>query len=1221
MQEVLKKLQDSNTKQSTQILKLNESVTTIYKKVDSTDSTISKLYKEQIRANNAAEAAAKRAASDAKRKSADNPLKRMFEKQEKKQKKGNDLLAKILAALAGLGALGGVVKGIFDGAKDQLIKTLGNIFGKDGFIRTQLARIFGEKGFLRTQLGRIFGKNGFFRTQLGKIFGKNGFLRTQLGRIFGKDSFIRKGIGKIFGEKGFLRTSISKLFNKLGSLLPKGLKETLTKTGAKLIKGAGGLAKGAAALVPGADTIAKGAGGIAKGAAGLAKGAGSMALKGAGGIAKGAGSMALKGAGGLANFALKRGPFAALFAAGDELLGEDPKLGRAAARGGGAAAGAGIGASIGSIVPVVGTIIGGALGASLGDFLGGFLYDNFSDLFKPLDDFGTEIGEKFNEIKKGFTDWWSGVSETFNKIKKGFTDWWTDVGQTFNNIKEGITNWWSGITTTFNNVKEGIGKLWTDISTTVSGVVSEIGSVLEIVTRPYREFIGEAARLGKNLFEIGKGLVTGYVKFLNSIRVKVTDFVAWYFKTITDFAGKAIGFVDDKILKPIKSGFDELSKFLRPVTDLLGKLAGGILDGVVSVFEKISNFFGSGGGKSILETASNLNPLNLLTSAVSKLNDNIEGNKTLPERSSGGWISGPQSGYPVSLDGGKSASFIGHGTEYVAQRSSGGFVVPVDTPHTRSNPGLTQQRVTEATGSGFNLSGMKGYSAGGVIKHHPHTGEGHNPSNAKDAQGRPVILSKDASTSFTKMMNAGGVNPIDVASSQRSTDYNHYVKGAQDSNHLSGNAIDIHGGSKIWLRQGNDKKYGWKWLDYSGHDGHFDYVKGSGDTTPKKEGEEDKEKGNDKKGGLFGGPAGLLGSSLGWLGNILGLGKFGDAFKKGYLEGAAPGGIAMQLFDMFMKDDSTSSNSSGGSNSDIISGGNSSLGSGGGSLTKMTDQQWSDLAYAVSGEAQPNTDDDFGVAANILTRVADPNYPNTIMGVFTQPKQYAAYTDGGARRDDELAARLKANQGKIVSALKELNGRQSFKGTSQYKHMGPGDIKFSDRGNFYHYASQHSKSDPAPSSPPQHWKKFIEEEGGDKSTKSEGNKVDKIMKGVPGNSWLQNQLASPAASGHLGDAIRSELQNKPVGSELVIANSSETIIPQGKIKGIQTSNDWIDSSMNNSSQPTYIIVNTPQAQTAVPIAPEPGVQTPTLPAMSSGPTSPLAGLLMTQTYLLADRIG
>ena len=80
----------------------------------------------------------------------------------------------------------------------------------------------------------------------------------------------------------------------------------------------------------------------------------------------------------------------------------------------------------------------------------------------------------------------------------------------------------------------------------------------------------------------------------------------------------------------------------------------------------------------------------------------------------GGWISGPQSGYPVSLDGGRSTAFIGHGTEYVAQRAAGGFVIPFDTPATKTNPGLTQQRIGEARGMGFDLGGMlKGFAAGG----------------------------------------------------------------------------------------------------------------------------------------------------------------------------------------------------------------------------------------------------------------------------------------------------------------------------------------------------------------------------------------------------------------------------------------------------------------------------------------------------------------------------
>ena len=51
----------------------------------------------------------------------------------------------------------------------------------------------------------------------------------------------------------------------------------------------------------------------------------------------------------------------------------------------------------------------------------------------------------------------------------------------------------------------------------------------------------------------------------------------------------------------------------------------------------------------------------------------------LPQRARGGFIQGPQSGYPVSLDGGRSTAFIGHGTEYVAHKANGGFVIPIDT--------------------------------------------------------------------------------------------------------------------------------------------------------------------------------------------------------------------------------------------------------------------------------------------------------------------------------------------------------------------------------------------------------------------------------------------------------------------------------------------------------------------------------------------------------------
>ena len=81
----------------------------------------------------------------------------------------------------------------------------------------------------------------------------------------------------------------------------------------------------------------------------------------------------------------------------------------------------------------------------------------------------------------------------------------------------------------------------------------------------------------------------------------------------------------------------------------------------------------------------------------------------------GGWITGPQSGYPVSLDGGKSTAFIGHGTEWVGYpkaASGGAFVVPFDTPATRANKGLTGMRMRQAMSGGYALPG---FATGGQV--------------------------------------------------------------------------------------------------------------------------------------------------------------------------------------------------------------------------------------------------------------------------------------------------------------------------------------------------------------------------------------------------------------------------------------------------------------------------------------------------------------------------
>ena len=161
------------------------------------------------------------------------------------------------------------------------------------------------------------------------------------------------------------------------------------------------------------------------------------------------------------------------------------------------------------------------------------------------------------------------------------------------------------------------------------------------------------------------------------------------------------------------------------------------------------------------------------------------------------------------------------------------------------------------------------------------------------------------------------------------------------------------------------------------------------------------------------------------------------------------------------------------------------LGSGGGSLKDMSDQDFSDLAFIVSHEALRKTDDEYAVAAAVLNRVADPRYPNTIMGVGTAPGQFEAVFSGKAYRDEALAKQLKDNQGKIVDALKKLDGRTDFKAfSSMGQYMGDTDIMFADNGNFYHYAEQTGKTDPIPGNIPQDWRKLLGESTGEEFTPS-----------------------------------------------------------------------------------------------------------------------------------------
>jgi len=141
-------------------------------------------------------------------------------------------------------------------------------------------------------------------------------------------------------------------------------------------------------------------------------------------------------------------------------------------------------------------------------------------------------------------------------------------------------------------------------------------------------------------------------------------------------------------------------------------------------------------------------------------------------------------------------------------------VAPAPQPRTRQgDTPPTRVPVSAAVGN---------YAVAGV--YHPQTGRGFAVPGVTDRLGRPVVLSQGAANAYHQMVrdSKGAVKYSDIESAQRSVAHNAKVGGAADSNHLRGNAIDVHGGSRAWIKK-HGQKYGWVYLVYPGGDWHFDY--------------------------------------------------------------------------------------------------------------------------------------------------------------------------------------------------------------------------------------------------------------------------------------------------------------------------------------------------------------------------------------------------------------
>jgi len=147
----------------------------------------------------------------------------------------------------------------------------------------------------------------------------------------------------------------------------------------------------------------------------------------------------------------------------------------------------------------------------------------------------------------------------------------------------------------------------------------------------------------------------------------------------------------------------------------------------------------------------------------------------------------------------------------------------------------------------------------------------------------------------------------------------------------------------------------------------------------------------------------------------------------------------------------------GGSVASSTSGTSSNLGGQPFDLSKLTDNDYKELGYVISSEAALGTNDEFGVAANVLTRLQSGNYGNSIGEIIRADGQYEGVYTGKSTYSPEIVTRLKSTEGqqKIQDYFKQLNGRTEFKGQTMLgNRVANEDPMFGPGGNFYHFSGQ-----------------------------------------------------------------------------------------------------------------------------------------------------------------------
>ena len=230
-----------------------------------------------------------------------------------------------------------------------------------------------------------------------------------------------------------------------------------------------------------------------------------------------------------------------------------------------------------------------------------------------------------------------------------------------------------------------------------------IGGALEPVIAPIKKFVGQIGEVFNKVMEPIQKNFSEFFVVLGDFMSCILDAVEPHLPLIT----KILGIGVKAMFFPLFMGMKALTTVLK----FFSPKGGASTDSDLNVDgedqdmmdpSEYATINGKKPGDDGYDRQKLVDGHSTIRNAAKKDNPHLAAGGWYKEFAKGGWINGPQSGYPVSLDGGKSTSFIGHGKEYVAQKSSGGaFVVPFDTPATRKNKGLTAMRMRQALMGGF----------------------------------------------------------------------------------------------------------------------------------------------------------------------------------------------------------------------------------------------------------------------------------------------------------------------------------------------------------------------------------------------------------------------------------------------------------------------------------------------------------------------------------------